>query len=92
MKTHQTQVSTEQQDIDGNPLIPGRCYCFGIYNEFRPGDKQYGSLAWYGSDGKFYDANYHDTEGEELHEDFDFVVLQSGNVNHDYIFDSITKD
>lgn len=74
----------ELRDTAGNLLIPGRCYSLGIYDEL--GEKQYGSLAWYGSDGQFYDANYTDTEGEVLHEDFDFVVLQGGEVNPDYVF------
>lgn len=73
-------------DSERNPLIPGRCYCLARYNGDVVNDVTYGSLAWFGSDGKLYNANYADCEGEELVEDYDFLVLQAGDVNPAFIF------
>lgn len=72
-------------DSERNPLIPGRCYCLASYNGDTENDVSYGSLAWSGSDGKLYNANYADCEGEELDEDYDFLVLQAGEVNPAFI-------
>lgn len=73
-------------DIEGFPLRPGGLYCLGSYGP--GGDKDYGSLAWYGSDGKFYNADYPDTEGQEITWKYDFAVYQDGSaINQDYIFE-----
>jgi len=73
-------------DSQSNPLIPGRLYCLATYNRDAENDVTYGSLAWFGSDGKLYDANYSDTEGSEIDDDYDFLVLQAGNANPNYLF------
>lgn len=72
-------------DSERNPLIPGRCYCLASYNGEAENDVTYGSLAWFGSDGKLYNANYADCEGEQLDEDYDFLVLQAGSVNPEFV-------
>lgn len=83
-------------DKDGNKLIPGHVYCMislkpEYDNQGEPTGEMYedyGSLAWFASDGHFYDANYDDCEGEDIsHHDYDSLVLQSGNVNPEYVFE-----
>ena len=77
-------MTTNSLDSESKPLIPGRLYCLVTYNG--ENEASYGSLAWFGSDGKLYDANYSDTEGDEVDEDYDALVLQAGNVNQNYVF------
>jgi hypothetical protein len=67
-------------DKDGNPLVPGAMYCMAFIEP--DGFENYGSLVYYGSDGKFYDAD----NDELVYDDFDFLVRQIGNINPDYIF------
>ncbi len=63
-----------------NNLIAGRLYCekFIDFDD----DVSYGRLAWFGSDGVFYDAD----SGEETYMDGDELVLQTGPINSEYIF------
>lgn len=79
-------MATTLLDSEGNPLIPGRLYCLATYNRDAENDVTYGSLAWFGSDGNLYDANYLDIEGNEIDDDYDFLVLQAGNANPNYVF------
>lgn len=76
-----------QLDSKGNPLIPGRLYCLATYNRDTENDVTYGSLAWFGSNGELYDANYPETAESVVDEDYDFLVLQVGDVNQNYLFD-----
>lgn len=85
-------AATTSKDSEGRDLIPGRVYCMV---EFKtnpwakdPADAKYESheaLAYYGADGRFYDANYDDCAGNDIsHYDFDKLVLQPGNINPEY--------
>jgi hypothetical protein len=77
-------------DNKGNALIPGRVYCMvEIKEDSETGETwdSYGPLAWYGSDGELYDANYDDCEGDVIsHWNYDYLVLQVGDVNPKYVF------
>lgn len=77
---------------DGNPLIPGRLYIMitdkpEYDKRGNPTGETYesaGCFFWYGSNGTFYDADSEDFE-DISHYDYDRVVLQSGNVNKDFV-------
>ena len=79
-----------QTDTDGNALIPGHLYCMVEIKIPENGDPEYpsyGALAWYGSNGCFYDANYKDCEGNDIsHFPYDELAHQPVSINLDYVF------
>jgi hypothetical protein len=75
-------MKTLPLDITGKQLIPGRLYCLGEITENYPNDLKMGSLAWFGSDGEFYDADHDD--GTTVNWPYDVAVEQTGCFNKDY--------
>lgn len=77
-------------DMDGNSLIAGHLYCMVEMKDTGDGDQEYpsyGALAWYGSDGCFYGANYKDCEGNDIsHYPYGALAHQVGCINLDYVF------
>lgn len=74
-----------EKDSQGNPLEPGALYCKCLVLDDECDAISFGSLVRYGSDGRFYNADYCE-EMEEDRSDYDFLVRQIGDIDQDYIF------
>ena len=74
-----------EKDSEGNPLEAGALYCKCQILDDECETLSYGSLVRYGSDGRFYNADY-DEDGKDDTSDYDFLVRQVGSIDKSYIF------